>query len=117
MFAWATPVCGQQPGVQRRTLLQYDSAPGYQTVVNVVEFAPGAHEIRHTHPGTLSVYVLEGAVTLEYEGHPTATYKAGDAYYIEAGKIHTGGNETATPMKILSTLVFEKGKPPSSPAP
>jgi quercetin dioxygenase-like cupin family protein len=113
----ATWACAQQPGVQRRTLLQHDGAPGYQTIINIIEFAPGAREIRHTHPGVLSGYVLEGTLTLEHEGRPTATYKAGDAFYVEAGKIHTGSNETAAPVKMIATLVVEKGKPPSSPAP
>jgi quercetin dioxygenase-like cupin family protein len=111
---WA---CAQQPGIQRKTLLQHDGAPGYQTIVNIIEFAPGAHEIRHTHPGTLSGYVLEGTLTLEHEGRPTATYKAGEAFYVEAGKVHAGSNATAVPLEMIATLVVEAGKPPSSPAP
>ena len=113
----ATLADAQQPGIQRKTLLQHDGSPGYQTTVNTVEFAPGAREARHTHPGTLSGYVLEGTLTLEHEGRPTVTYKAGEAFYVEAGKIHVGSNETAAPVKILATLVIEKGKPASSPAP
>jgi quercetin dioxygenase-like cupin family protein len=117
LLASATFAHAQQDGIQRRNLLQHDGSPGYQTIINTVEFAPGAREARHTHPGTLSGYVLEGTLTLEHEGRPTATYKAGEAFRVEAGKVHVGSNETAAPVKILATLVAEKGKPASSPAP
>ncbi len=68
----------QQPGIQRKPLLTEDGPPGFQTIVNTLEFAPGAREARHTHPGPLVGYVLEGALVLEHEGRPTATYKAGE---------------------------------------
>ena len=47
----------QQPEIQRKSLLQQDGPPGYQTIINVLEFASGAREVRHTHPGPLSGYV------------------------------------------------------------
>jgi quercetin dioxygenase-like cupin family protein len=117
LLASASWTCAQQPGIQRKTLLQHEGSPGYQTIINIIQFAPGAREVRHTHPGTLSGYVLEGTLTLEHEGRPTTTYKAGDAFYVETSKIHVGSNETSAPVKLLATLVVEKGKPPSSPVP
>ena len=33
-----------------KSLLQQDGPPGYQTIINVLEFAPGAREVRHTIP-------------------------------------------------------------------
>jgi quercetin dioxygenase-like cupin family protein len=113
----ATSTYAQQAGIERKSLLQKEGPPGYQTIVNVLEFAPGAREVRHTHPGALSGYVLEGTLTLEHEGRPTTAYKAGEAFYIEIGKIHVGMNEGTAPLKFIATLVVEKDKPPSSPAP
>jgi quercetin dioxygenase-like cupin family protein len=107
----------QEPGIERRLVIQQDGPPGYQTMVNVLEFAPGSREVRHTHPGPLAGYVLEGAFTLECEGQATATYKAGDSFYVEAGKAHRGANEAGTPLKLLATLFVEKGKPLISPSP
>src|ERR1700753_4180586 len=92
----------QQAGIQRKSLLQQDGPPGYQTIVNILEFAPGAREVRHTHPGPLTGYVLEGTLTLEHEGRPTKTYKAGEAFDVEAGKIHTGINDTAAVLKFIA---------------
>src|ERR1700753_1266496 len=113
----AASAFAQQPGGQRKSAIQQDGPPGYQTIVNVLEFAPGAREVRHTHPGPLTGYVLEGVLTLEHEGRATATYKTGDAFFVEAGKVHVGANETGAPLKFLATLVVEKGKPPTTPAP
>jgi quercetin dioxygenase-like cupin family protein len=117
LLASATWAHAQQPGIQRKSLLQQDGPPGYQTIINVLEFAPGAREVRHTHPGPLSGYVLEGTLTLEHEGRPTTAYKAGEAFYVDAGKIHIGINDSTAPLKFLATLVVEKGKPAVTPVP
>jgi quercetin dioxygenase-like cupin family protein len=61
--------------------------------------------------------VLEGTLVLEHEGRPPATYKSGEAFLIEAGKVHQGINKTDAPVKVVATLTVEKGKPPISPAP
>ena len=53
----------QQPAIQRKSLLQRDSTiPGFQAAVNIVEIPAGASEIKHTHPGPLTVYILEGTL-------------------------------------------------------
>lgn len=116
--AVTVPVIAQQPAVQRKVLLTQDLAiPGYQTVSAVVEIPAGGREGRHTHPGSVVVYVTDGTLTLDYEGHPTATYKPGEAFYIEPGKVHEGINSSSAPVKAIATFVVEKGKPISSPAP
>jgi quercetin dioxygenase-like cupin family protein len=58
---------------------------------------------------------LEGALDLEHEGRPKATYKAGEAFYVEPGKIHVAVNSSDKPAKFIVTLVVEKDKPASSP--
>jgi quercetin dioxygenase-like cupin family protein len=103
--------------IARKVLLQQDGPPGYQTVLTSVEIPVGVSEIRHTHPGMLVVYVIEGTLALESEGRPRTTYKSGDSFYVEAGKVHQGINTGTVPVKIAATLVAEKGKPMSTPAP
>jgi quercetin dioxygenase-like cupin family protein len=108
----------QASEIKRTSLLQQDSTiAGYQAIMNIVEIPAGVREIKHTHPGPLSVYVLEGILTLEHEGRATATYKPGDAVLIEAGKVHQGINMGTVPVKLVATLIAEKGKPPTAPAP
>ena len=109
----------QQPTtVQRKVLLTQDlPIPGYQTVMAAVEIPAGGREGRHTHPGAVVVYIQEGTITFDHEGKPTMTYKAGDSFYIEPGKIHEGINNGTSPVKAVATFVVEKGKPLASPAP
>ena len=112
------PAIAQQPTIQRKVLLTQDlPIPGYQAVMAAVEIPAGGREGRHTHPGALVVYVQEGVLTLDQEGKPTMTYKAGDSFYIEPGKIHEGINKGTSPVKAIATFVIEKGKPLTSPAP
>src|SRR5437764_329699 len=108
----------QRPEIRRQPLLQKDSTiPGYELIMNIVEIPVGVSEVRHTHPGPLAGYVQEGELILEHEERPTATYKAGESFLVEAGKIHQGINRGAVTVKLIATLVVEKGKPANSPAP
>ncbi len=111
-LAGASAADAQQPTVTRKVLSQQDlQIPNQQISLLSVEIPVGGREGRHTHPGGLIVYVQEGAITLDYEGKPTMTYKAGDTFYVEAGKIHEGINNGNVPSKALAVLVAEKGKP------
>jgi quercetin dioxygenase-like cupin family protein len=99
-------------------LLQQDlNFPNLQMVTMLVEIPVGAREVRHTHPGVLGLYVLEGTITVEHEGRPSTTYKTGDTLHIDAGKIHLGINAGSVPVKLIATLVAEKGKPLNTPVP
>ena len=99
-------------------LLQTDlNFPGLQMTTTLVEIPAGAREVKHTHPGVLGLYVLEGMLTLEHEGRPVTTYKAGDTVHVDAGKIYWGINNTSAPVKLIATLVAEKSKPANTPVP
>jgi quercetin dioxygenase-like cupin family protein len=68
-----------------------------QTVrVMTATFKPGDKTVYHTHRFPVTVYVLEGAFTLELEGRPPLTVKAGEAM-VEPPKVPmTGYNRSAT---------------------
>ena len=74
-----------QSPIQRKVLLQQDlNVSNLQMVTTLVEIPVGVREVRHTHPGVLGIYVLEGTVTVEHEGRPVTTYKAGDSLHVDA---------------------------------
>ena len=101
-----------QTGVERKVLLQQDlTVPGYEAVLVGVTLAVGAREGKHTHAGTLVGQVQEGELTLEQQGLPTRTFKAGESFAVRPGQVHEGMNNGKTPIKILVTVVGEKGKP------
>jgi quercetin dioxygenase-like cupin family protein len=102
----------QAPSVVRQVLLKQDmSVPGREAVMAAVQLPPGAAEGRHTHPAEVYVFVQEGTISLENEGAPTASLKAGDIFYIAPGKIHQAINNGSVTAKLAAVFVAEKGKP------
>ena len=109
---WTQPVfSAAAPTVVRKVLMQQDVPNGAQLAVVSVEIPVGGREGRHTHTGPLIVYVQEGALTLDYEGKPTVTYKVGETFFVAAGKIHEGINNGTVPIKALASFVTPKGAP------
>lgn len=102
-----------------RTPLQKSEFPGDTHVSHIVliTVAPGATIARHTHPGIEMGYVLEGEAIQTIEGKPDLTLKAGDSYAIPAGAVHGGKNIGDKPLKVVVTLVVDKSKPLTTPAP
>ena len=106
----------QQPGFTRKMLQDQNlSAQGRHAVQVVAEFAPGVAAGKHTHPGEELGYVLEGSLLLEIEGEAPRTLKAGDSFFVPAGKPHDGKNTGSGPAKVLATYIVETGKPVASP--
>ena len=107
------PAVPAAPTVTRTPLLTKDlPMPGsfVATLVSVV-LPAGAREGRHVHSGTLVAYVAEGAITLDYEGKPTVTYKQGETFSVEPGKVHEGMNKGTVTTRLIATFVFPKDQP------
>jgi quercetin dioxygenase-like cupin family protein len=111
-------VCGisalnaQQPQFSRKMMQDQElSAQDRHAVVAVAEFIPGGAVGKHTHPGEELGYVMEGSLLLTIEGQPPRTVNAGEVFFVPAGKVHEGKNTGASPAKVLSTYIVEKGKP------
>jgi quercetin dioxygenase-like cupin family protein len=83
-----------------------------QTVrVMTATFKPGDKTVYHTHRFPVTVYVLEGAFTLELEGRPPLTVKAGEAI-VEPPKVPmTGYNRSATETKVVIFYVSTNDTP------
>jgi len=108
----------EAPAVKRNIVLKQDSAiPGWEANMIQVEFPPGSAEPRHTHPGEVFGFLIEGTIESEIEGTPNATLKAGDHFYIAPGKPHRAMNKSGQPARAYVVFIVEKGKPFSSPAP
>ncbi|QHO74236.1 hypothetical protein ACH79_17965 [Bradyrhizobium sp. CCBAU 051011] len=84
-----------------------------QTVrVMTATFKPGDKTVYHTHRFPVTVYVLEGTFTLELDGRPPLTVKAGEAL-VEPPKVPmTGYNRSATePTKVVIFYVSANDTP------
>jgi quercetin dioxygenase-like cupin family protein len=106
------------PSVKRTVLLKQDmTIAGREAVMALVELPPGATEGRHTHPAEVYAYVLEGTITLEVEGQPEKTLKAGDVFTIAPGQVHQGSNKGTATARLSAVFFAEKGKPLTTPVP
>ena len=100
----------QAPGPTRTVLVRRDiTAPGYEAIMIRTEVPVGGREGRHTHPGTFVGLVEQGTFQVDYEGKPSAIYRAGDSFFVDSGKIHEGINAGDVPVKVLLTIVVENG--------
>ena len=107
------PAAPAAPTVTRTPLLTKDlpMPGGYVATLVSVELPVGAREGRHMHSGTLVAYVKEGALTLDYEGKPTVTYKTGETFSVDPGKVHEGMNKGNVTTRLIATFVYPKDKP------
>jgi quercetin dioxygenase-like cupin family protein len=70
--------------------------------VLTASFKPGDRTLFHTHRFPVTVYVLEGAFTLEVEGSEPDTVKAGQAIVMPAQVRMTGYNRSSTePLRVV----------------
>ena len=73
---------------------------------------PGDKTLFHTHRFPVTVYMLEGAFTLEMEGKPPVTIKAGQAMVEPPNVKMTGHNRSATdPIRLVIFYVSDPDTP------
>ena len=107
-----------QVGPSRKVLIQRDlDIPGYEVILNEASLPVGGREGKHRHPGAFVGYLLEGEMTLEMEGQPSTTLKAGDSAFVPAGQVHEGINTGKVPIRALVTFIVKKGATLTTPAP
>ncbi|WP_187435590.1 cupin domain-containing protein [Bradyrhizobium hipponense] len=69
--------------------------------VMTASFKPGDKTPYHSHRFPVTVYVLEGAFTLELEGKPPLTVKAGEALVEPPNVAMTGYNRTNGETRVV----------------
>jgi quercetin dioxygenase-like cupin family protein len=75
-------------------------------------FTPGQRTVFHTHRFPVTIYILEGAFTLELEGRPPVTIKAGEAFVEPPNVKMTGYNRSTTEnMRLVIFYVGDPGTP------
>ena len=90
-------------------LLQYPIGTQAQVSSAVLTFAPGASTGLHKHEAPLYVYVLEGTITVTYEGGIVKEYSQGSAILEAMGVAHNGENKTDKPVKLLVVNIGAEG--------
>jgi len=96
-------------------------APGKNLVVVELNFAPNPdppstaehHRRGHHHPGSVFVYVTQGAVRLGIEGQPVQVVNSGGVFFEPVGAHHiVSENASATePAHAIAVMVVPEGAP------
>ena len=99
---------------ERNVLLEEALAGTEGKIVSINHFTMPAEWVggKHYHSGPTYVYVLKGTLTIEEEGKPTQTFKAGDLYVEPIGNPMQPFNESADEaMELLVFQVQNEGEP------
>lgn len=93
--------------------------PGKEAVMLTVEYLPGGASLAHRHDANVFVYVLEGTLATQVDGHEKVLLKPGETFYESPADIHrVSANGSATePAKFLVFMVKDKNKPATRPVP
>ena len=112
------PAGAQQQGMARPNLVLNEVVEAMprgdrqEIKVLTAAFKPGDKTVFHTHRFPVTVYVLEGTFTLELEGRPPLTVKAGESMVEPANVKMTGYNKSATePLRVIIFYVSDPGTP------
>ena len=112
------PSMAQEQGVTRPQLLLREIVQGMpkgekqEVRVLAASFKPGEKTVFHTHRFPVTVYILEGAFTLEMEGREPITVKGGQAVVEPPNVKMTGYNRSSTePLRVVIFYVSDPDTP------
>ncbi len=113
-----TVAAAQEPGMAKPNLVLNQAVEGMpkgdrqEIKVLTASFKPGDKTVFHTHRFPVTVYILEGAFTLELEGRAPVTVKAGELMVEPPNVRMTGYNRSTTePLKLVIFYVSDPGGP------
>ncbi len=82
-----------------------------------VTIAPGAASPAHTHPGDCVGAVIEGEVDVVTDGQGTKHFASGEGFHNPRGMVHQFRNSGDKPVHLVTTILYDKGKPRVQPVP
>ena len=80
----------------------------------VLDFAPGAATPFHTHPGPVSVTVVDGELTFTLNG-VERVYRAGESFVEPPEQVAQARNASAQSTRVLASYLLPPGAPLSTP--
>jgi quercetin dioxygenase-like cupin family protein len=109
------PVTQGTQGI-KRTIVQKMDVPGtnIETIVAVLEIAANFKAGRHTHPGNVTGYVLEGEFFITIDGQAEKQLNVGESIAVLNSAVHDEGTRDK-PAKLFAVYLVEKGKPLAPP--
>ena len=105
----SSPLLDKQSSTVLDQLLTYPTGAQAEVSSAVLTFAPGAETGLHRHDTPLYVYVLEGTITVTYDGGMVKEFSAGQAILEAVGTAHDGANLTDEPVTLLVVNIGAEG--------
>lgn len=91
----------------------YPAESPAEVTIAIVTLEPGAKTGWHRHAVPLAAYMLEGELTVTYDGHGERVYRAGDALVEAMETPHGGHNRGTETVRILAVFAGAEGVPNS----
>jgi quercetin dioxygenase-like cupin family protein len=90
---------------------------GKEAIMLTVDYPPGGSSPPHQHDAHVFVYVLEGTMRMQVDGHDPVTLKSGETFYESPQDVHrqSANASTTERAKILVLMVKDQGRPSSRP--
>ncbi len=82
-----------------------------QVTALLLEISPGGQTGRHQHPVPIFVYMLEGKLTMEVEGHGQMVWAAGQGFLEDLNNWHNSFNREGSSVKALVVFAAQEGMP------
>lgn len=121
----AAPASAQAPGMPATP--GFESKPVLTTAVTgddtkeivmiAVSIAPGGYSPPHVHPGDCVGTVIQGTVDLVVAGGEPRKIASGGTFANPRGTVHQFRNSADSPVRMVTTIVVDKGKPRTQPPP
>ena len=89
--------------------IEYPTGTRAEVSSATVTMQPGQETGWHRHDAPLYVQVLEGTVTVEYDGGVVKTYPKGSVVMEAVGTYHNGRNLGTVPVVILTVSIGAEG--------
>ena len=94
--------------VMGETIVYPQGAPARITSL-IVTMAPGEETGRHKHPVPTYGFILDGELTVIYEGRGPRTYTKGQAFMEAEDVWHNGTNSGTSPARVLVVFMGADG--------
>ncbi len=75
----------------------------------IVVLGPGERTVLHKHGVPTFIHILEGEVTVDYDGRGKRTFRQGESFLEAMDVTHAGMNTGDVPVKILAVYIGAEG--------
>jgi quercetin dioxygenase-like cupin family protein len=87
------------------------NVPGKRVTIVRVIYGPGGFTRPHYHAGTVTAYIVRGAIKSQLQGGPVETFTPGQTFFEPPGSVHmvSANASTTEESELLAIFVADEG--------